>query len=62
MSNKFKEVKKLNGIVSPSMAVDTRPAHKLEIAGYWILVDPNMPISLVRKIKIAIDKEGNNEQ
>jgi hypothetical protein len=69
MSNKFKEVKNLNGIISPSMAVDTRPAHKLDVAGYWILVDPNMPKPMFEKMKMAIMihdvefiKDGNNEQ
>ena len=31
------------GEVSKSMGVDTKPAHKFEINGYWVMVDPKMP-------------------
>lgn len=32
------------GEISPSMRVDTKPAHKLEYNGHWILFSPSMSI------------------
>ena len=30
------------GEISKSMGIDTKPAHKFEINGYWVMVDPKM--------------------
>ena len=38
------------------MGVNTRPAHKLEINGYWILVDSKMPTEEFLKLKNKIQK------
>jgi molybdopterin-biosynthesis enzyme MoeA-like protein len=32
----------VKGLYSESMGVNTKPAHKIEIDGHWILFDPNM--------------------
>jgi hypothetical protein len=37
--------------ISPSMNVNTRPAHRFEINGYWVLVDPKMPENEFENIK-----------
>jgi hypothetical protein len=37
-------MKSEKGEISKSMGVDTRPAHKFEVNGYWVMVDPKMPI------------------
>jgi hypothetical protein len=44
----------INGTISQPMGVNTKPAHKLEVNGYWVDVDPNAPEGLVGKIKNAI--------
>lgn len=42
------------GVVSQSMGVNTKPAHKYEYDGYWILIDPKAPNEFVEKVKLAI--------
>lgn len=42
------------GEISPSMRVDTKPAKRFEIAGHWVLVDPNMPDQMFEKLKMAV--------
>jgi hypothetical protein len=32
------------GEISPSMRVDTKPSHKLEYNGHWILFSPSLTI------------------
>ncbi len=41
----------MEGEISKSMGVDTKPAHKLDVNGFWVLVDPNAPVELVRDLK-----------
>lgn len=43
-----------NGIISESMGVNTKPAHKLEWEGFWILVDPTMPNEALNFLKYLI--------
>lgn len=31
----------MEGEISKSMGVNTKPAHKFEINGFWLLLDPN---------------------
>lgn len=53
------------GEISPSMRVNTKPAKRFEIAGHWVLVDPNMPDSMFEKLKMAIvihDVSTNTKQ
>ena len=35
--------KEPEGVISTAMGVNTRPAHRFEYKGHWVLVDPNMP-------------------
>lgn len=44
----------VKGLYSESMGVNTRPSKKIDIDGYWILVDPNMPDSMFENLKMAI--------
>jgi hypothetical protein len=39
------------GEVSKSMNIQTRPAHRFEINGYWVMVDSKMPTSEFNHIK-----------
>jgi hypothetical protein len=39
------------GEISKSMNINTRPAHKFEINGYWVMVDSKMPTSEFNHIK-----------
>ena len=44
------------GEVSKSMGVDTKPAHKFEINGYWVMVDSKMPdenFELLKKVVLS---------
>lgn len=43
-----------DGEISKSMGIDTKPAYKLEIQGYWVLVDPNAPKKFIEDLKMAI--------
>ncbi len=40
--------------ISSSMGVNTKPAHRLEYCGYWILVDLSMPEATFERIKNLI--------
>ena len=42
MDAQLQEAFATQGEVSKSMNIQTRPAHRFEINGYWILVDPTM--------------------
>lgn len=42
------------GEISHSMRVNTKPAKRFEIAGHWVLVDPNMPDWMFDNLKMAI--------
>ena len=44
------------GEISKSMGVNTKPAHRLMINNYWVLIDSSAPICLVYKIK-SIEKQ-----
>lgn len=44
----------VKGLYSESMGVNTKPSKKIDIAGYWVLVDPNMPDWMFEKLKMAI--------
>lgn len=44
----------VEGEISKSMGVETKPAHKLEIGGYWVLVDPKMPQPMIDRLKMAV--------
>ena len=46
--------KKPKGEVSKSMGVDTKPAHRFEINGYWIMVDSKMPDENFKLLKKAV--------
>lgn len=41
------------GQISKSMGVNTSPAHKIEIAGFWVMLDPKMPKHIVNNIEMA---------
>jgi hypothetical protein len=43
------------GIVSPSMNVNTKPAHRIEIDGYWVLIDPSMPDEVFERFKRKLE-------
>ena len=43
------------GQVSTSMGVNTKPAHRFEIDGYWVLVDPNMPKEILNKLETLLN-------
>jgi hypothetical protein len=43
------------GEISPSMGINTKPAKDLNIGGYWLKVDPNMPEWMFEKLKMAIE-------
>jgi hypothetical protein len=40
--------------VSEAMGVNTKPAHQIDLEGYWILVDPKMPEKLLKKLEMVI--------
>jgi hypothetical protein len=40
--------------ISTAMGVDTKPSHKLEFNGFWILVDGKMPIDKLNELKEKI--------
>lgn len=42
------------GVVSESMGVNTKPAHQIDLEGYWVLIDSKAPIELIEKLKMAI--------
>jgi hypothetical protein len=41
---------KTEGDFSHSMGVNTRPAHRFKINGYWVLIDGNMSDEDFKKI------------
>ncbi len=45
------------GEISPSMGVNTKPAHKLNYKGYWIDIDPNMPSEIVEQLKECVNTD-----
>jgi hypothetical protein len=47
------EVEMEPGQISKTMGVNTSPAHKIEIAGFWVLIDPQMPKHIVNNIEMA---------
>jgi len=44
------------GIFSKAMGVNTKPSHKINLNGYWILVDGQMPEKEFLKLKNHINK------
>jgi len=38
------------GKFSHSMGINTKPAHRFKINGYWVLIDGNMPEEDFKKI------------
>ncbi len=52
LQTKFKEeVEKTKGEISTSMNVNTRPTHKLEYKGYYVMIDGKMPIEDFNELK-----------
>jgi hypothetical protein len=51
MSKFLQEAFGTQGEVSKSMNIQTRPAHRFEINGYWVMVDSKMPTSEFNHIK-----------
>jgi hypothetical protein len=50
------EKAKLQGELSKSMGVDTKPAHRFKIDGYWVMVDSKMPnenFELLKKVVLS---------
>ena len=43
--------------MSQSMGVNTKPAYRFEIDGYWVLVDPNMPEEMFNRLNFVILKK-----
>lgn len=41
----------MEGEISKSMNVNTRPAFKFEINGYWLLLDPNADEATVKSLE-----------
>jgi hypothetical protein len=46
------------GEISKSMGVDTKPAHKLNYRGHWVLVAPEMPEKDLEDMKNALKDKG----
>lgn len=44
------------GIISESMGVNTKPAHKFNVKGYWILVDPTITDDMLENLKNCLMK------
>ena len=42
---------KEEGVISKSMGINTKPAHRFEVDGYWVMVDPQAPIDWVEELK-----------
>lgn len=45
----------MKGEISKSMGVDTKPAHKFEINGYWLMLDPNADEATVKMLRDFIE-------
>ena len=43
------------GEISKSMGVDTKPAHRLEYKGHWILIDPKINEKYLGEIRMALN-------
>ena len=46
----------MEGEISKSMGVNTRPSYKFEINGYWLMLDPNADEATVEQVKDLIIK------
>ena len=55
--NAKKQLEKLEGKPSPSMGVNTKPAHKMKWNGYWIDFDPKMPEHVFQHLRDLINNE-----
>lgn len=44
------------GFTSTSMGVNTKPAHRLDFNGHWILIDSTIPESKLEHIKDLINQ------
>ena len=44
----------MQGEISKSMGVDTKPAHKFEINGYWLMLDPNADKATVEEVESLV--------
>ena len=43
------------GEISKPMNVNTKPAHRIEVDGYWILIDPSMPDEVFERFKRKLE-------
>lgn len=50
------------GVISKSMGVDTKPAHKLQIGEHWVLIDPKFPKSMVNKLQELLNEFTNEHE
>jgi len=50
----------MKGTFSEAMGVDTKPAHKLEIDGHWIMFSPSMSIEQFHQCADAVVHELKN--
>jgi uncharacterized paraquat-inducible protein A len=41
----------MEGEISKSMGIDTKPAHKFEINGFWLMLDPNADEATVEQVQ-----------
>ncbi len=55
-TGKLFEISFNKGTTSHSMGVNTKPAHRLDFNGHWILIDPTIPESKLEHIKELINQ------
>lgn len=51
--------KEPEGVISTAMGVNTRPAHRFEYKGHWVLVDQKMPDEMFDNFTSLIDFHGS---
>lgn len=54
--------KEPEGVISTAMGVNTRPAHRFEYKGHWVLVDPNMPDEMFKNFTSLIELSNAHEK
>lgn len=52
----------IQGKISKSMGVNTRPSYKFEINGYWLMLDPNADEATVEQVQDLIKKSKKIKQ
>jgi len=52
----------MKGEISKSMGINTRPSHKFEINGYWLMLDPNADEATIEQVQDLIKKSKKIKQ